>query len=708
MKELTKYGAELGYTCCGRAIAAARALGTFNQRESLTMPTGFGREICGDLSIVETREWLVTNGIGGYGSGSVAGSITRGYHGLLVAAVRPPVDRRIMLVKFDEKVTYRGTVYDLATNRWGSGVVSPEGYKNIQRFELNGSVPVWTYACADALIEKRVWMKNGANTTYITYALVRAAEPVQISVSAIVDNRVFHNTGSVAWPATASALPNGVRLVWGGDALPLTIRSSSGTVTVGLDLYSNFYLPAETARGLNDHDSHVHAATFNATIVPGATIVFLGSAEADAAFDDQALQQRLDADRDALAAWQRARVAGASQAPPWVEQMVLAAGQFIVSRPTQSRTDGKSIIAGYHWFEDWGRDTMISLPGLTLVAGRPEVAAPILRTFAQFVSQGMLPNRFPDGTDQPAYNTMDATLWYFQAIRACHAATNDDSLIRDLYPILEQIVEFHVKGTRFNIHVDAGDGLLYGGQDGVQLTWMDAIVNGRVITPRIGKPVEVNALWYSAMTIMTAFSERLAKPSDTYRKLASSALGGFDRFWNSATNYCFDVLDGPHGNEASLRPNQILAVSLPESPLSVARQRAVVDACAHALLTSCGLRSLAPSDSAFKGAYGGPQEQRDGAYHEGTVWNWLLGPFIDAHLKVYGDADAAMRLIEPLRDHLNTAGLGTISEIFGGDAPFPPAGCIAQAWSVAETLRSFDSIERFRALKARQSEKVTA
>jgi predicted glycogen debranching enzyme len=673
------------------------------------MATGFGREICGNLSIAETREWLVTNGIGGYGSGSVAGSITRGYHGLLVAAIKPPVDRRVMLVKLDEKVTYRGTVYDLATNRWANGAVSPEGYKNIQRFELDGSVPVWTYACADALIEKRIWMKQGANTTFVAYTLVAAPEPVEISVSAIVDNRVFHNTGEVAWPAPVTALPDGVRVVSGApDALPLTIRCQSGTAAVDVELYHDFYLPEETARGLRDRDDHVHAATFHATISPGATLQFLGSGEANAAFDDQALDQQRKADSDALAAWQRARVAGAGDAPAWIEQIVLAANQFVVSRPAPNEPNGMSVIAGYHWFEDWGRDTMISLPGLTLVAGRPDVAAPILRTFAQFVSQGMLPNRFPDGADQPMYNTIDATLWYFQAIRSCHEATNDDSLLGDLYPVLQGIVDFHVKGTRYNIHVDPADGLLYGGQDGVQLTWMDAIVNGRVITPRIGKPVEVNALWYSALKIMAAFSERLGKPSDTYEKLAASALAGFGRFWNPATGYCFDVLDGPHGNEASLRPNQIFAVSLRESPLSADRRRAVVDACVHALLTSHGLRSLAPTDPAYIGNYGGPQTQRDAAYHQGTVWAWLLGPLIDAHLKVYQDADAAMRIIVPLRDHLNAAGLGTVSEIFGGDAPFPPAGCIAQAWSVAETLRSFDSIERFRASTRGQSKKDIA
>jgi predicted glycogen debranching enzyme len=668
------------------------------------MPIGFGREICGDLSIAESREWLVTNGIGGYSSGSVAGSITRGYHGLLVAALRPPVDRRVMLVKCDERVTCRGSTYDLATNRWASGAVAAEGYKNIQRFELDGSIPVWTYACGDALLEKRIWMQSAANTTFIAYHLISAIEPVQISISAIVDNRVFHNTGSVAWPATATVLSDGIRVVSGGpDARPLVIRTSSGSVAQTLEIYRDFYLPAETARGLRDRDDHVHAANFNATIAPGATLQILASAEASADFDAQSLDRRRSRDRTLVAGWQSARVAGADPAPDWMEQMVLASDQFVVNRPTSQQPAGKSVIAGYHWFEDWGRDTMISLPGLTLVTGQSAIAGPILRTFAEFVNQGMLPNRFPDGASQPEYNTIDATLWYFQAIRVYQETTGDDSLVRDLYPVLQQIVDFHVNGTRYNIHVDPADGLLYGGQNGVQLTWMDAKVGDLVVTPRIGKPVEVNALWYNALLTMAGFSDRLGQAADSYRKLAASAKAGFARFWNPALGYCFDVLDGPHGNEALLRPNQLLAVSLPESPLTADQQRAVLDACSRELLTSHGLRSLAPSDPAYQGVYGGDQAHRDAAYHEGTVWAWLFGPFIDAHLRVYQDPDAAMRFLDPLRDHLNAAGVGTVSEIFGGDAPFLPGGCIAQAWSVAETLRSFDRIERVRASKRQQA-----
>jgi predicted glycogen debranching enzyme len=656
----------------------------------------FGREIAGELEVAEQREWLVTNGIGGYGSGTVACTITRGYHGLLVAAVQPPVDRRVMLVKLDETVTYRNASYELAANRWVSGAVAPDGFKNIESIELDGSVPVWRFACAEALIEKRIWMKHGANTTYVAYTVLTAADAIGLSIRAIVDNRVFHNTGQVAWPAQVEAIEGGLRVTSGGEgSRPLVLLANSGEATIANELYSGFYLPAETARGLNDRDDHVHAGTFQATIAPGATLLVLASAESDPTFEDGALDQRRQRDQSLIARWNGARPAGGDASPPWIDQLVLAADQFIVDRPTASAPDGKSVIAGYHWFEDWGRDTMISLPGLALVTGQVEVAAPILRTFARYVSEGMLPDRFPDAGGQPEYNTIDATLWYFQAIRAYHDASGDDGLLRELWPKLTDIVQWHVNGTRYDIKVDAADGLLRGGVEGVQLTWMDAVVGGRVITPRIGKPVEVNALWYNALVAMASFADRLGEPSATYRTQADAALKGFERFWNPDAGYCFDVLDGPAGNDPSLRPNQLLAVSLPESPLADAQWRAVVDTCAHALLSSHGLRSLAPSDPAYVGFYGGDQSQRDSAYHQGTVWAWLIGPFVDAHLRVYGDPAAARRFLEPFGDHLSAAGLGTISEIFDGDAPFAPRGCIAQAWSVGEVLRAFAAISRY-------------
>jgi predicted glycogen debranching enzyme len=374
---------------------------------------------------------------------------------------------------------------------------------------------------------------------------------------------------------------------------------------------------------------------------------------------------------------------------------VLAADQFIVSRSSPDEPSGKTIIAGYPWFSDWGRDTMISLPGLTLATGRPEIARSILRTFARHVDQGMIPNRFPDQGEVPEYNTVDATLWYFEAVRAYYGITEDNDLIQELFPVLADIIDWHCRGTRYNIHLDPADGLLYAGEPGVQLTWMDAKVGDWVVTPRIGKPVEVNALWYNALRTMAKLARRVGKPHQEYEAIADRAQARFARFWSPKLGYCYDVLDGPNGDDASLRPNQIFAVSLPESPLNAAQQRGVVDVCARSLLTSHGLRSLAPDDPQYQGRYGGNQTQRDGAYHQGTVWGWLIGSFVLAHLRVYNNPAKAREFLEPMENHLYTHGVGSLSEIFDGDAPMTPNGCIAQAWTVAELLRAWLATENF-------------
>ena len=307
----------------------------------------------------------------------------------------------------------------------------------------------------------------------------------------------------------------------------------------------------------------------------------------------------------------------------------------------------------------------------------------------------MLPNRFPDEGEVPEYNTVDATLWYFEAIRAYHEATKDDALLRDLYPALREIVEWHLQGTRFQIQVDPADGLLYSGEQGVQLTWMDAKVGDWVVTPRQGKAVEINALWYNALRIMADFSSRLGEPSEPYSDQAGRAAASFTRFWNEEAGHCYDVIDGPGGDDPALRPNQLFAVCLFHSPLPEVQQRAVVDACARHLLTSHGLRSLdpgrhqglAPHDPAYVGHYGGSRRQRDAAYHQGTVWGWLIGPFVRAHLRVYRDPATARSFLQPLLHQLESHGLGSLSEVFDGDPPFTPRGCIAQAWTVAEVLR---------------------
>ena len=514
--------------------------------------------------------------------------------------------------------------------------------------------------------------------------------PLTLRVKALVSYRDYHaTTRSGDWRMDIARVADGLRVTAFDGARSLLLLAPGAAAEPAHAWYQNFDLPREQERGLDHLDDQLHAGSFWAMLAPGAALTLTLSAETAPSPDgDAAWERRARHEADVLERWTRTRP-DAAAAPEWIRRLVLAADQFLVRRPLPDDPDGATVIAGYHWFGDWGRDTMIALPGLTLATGRTEVARKILTTFARFVDRGLLPNRFPDGGEAPEYNTADATLWYVEAIRAYHEATGDDGLLKDLYPALESILGWHRHGTRYGIWQDADDGLLAAGEPGVQLTWMDAKVGDWVVTPRIGKPVEINALWYNALVAMAAFARRLRRPAADLEAQAARVAAGFGRFWNAREGWCYDVLDGPDGHEATLRPNQIFAVSLPASPLPPERRRAVVDACARHLVTSYGLRSLAPSDPRYVARYGGDQRARDGAYHQGAVWSWLLGPFALAHLAAYGDADTARSFLAPLADHLADHGLGSIAEIFDGDPPFAPNGCIAQAWSVAETLRAW-------------------
>ncbi|MEH1883177.1 amylo-alpha-1,6-glucosidase [Nostoc sp.] len=662
----------------------------------------FGREICGNLDTGESREWLVSNGIGGYASGTVAGLLTRRYHGLLVAALKPPLGRTLMLAKLDETVLYDNRSYSLDTNRWADGTVGPHGYQSIERFSLEGTIPLWRFAVADALLEKRVWMQQGVNTTYVQYTLRRATQPLKLTLKAMVNYRDYHSdTQSNDWKMSVEEVEQGICVTAYPGAVPVYLLSDGGSASVAHDWYYGFDLAVERYRGLRDKEDHLHAATFEVTLNPGEAMsttgcayAFVASTEKQANLNaEAALKLRRAQEQKLTGIWKTNQPLQTKESPIWIKQLILAADQFIVDRPMPEDPNGKTIIAGYHWFGDWGRDTMISLPGLTISTGRPEVARSILRTFARYVDQGMLPNRFPDAGDRPEYNTVDATLWYFEAVRAYYSATDDDNLLAELFPVLADIIDWHCRGTRYNIHLDPADGLLFAGVPGVQLTWMDAKVDDWVVTPRIGKPIEVNALWYNALRTMAKFARHLGKPHQEYEAMAERAKYRFSRFWNKETGYCYDVLDSPDGDDAALRPNQIFAVSLPESPLTPAQQRGVVEACGQTLLTSHGLRSLAPDHPKYQGKYGGNQYQRDGSYHQGTVWGWLLGPFVLAHLRVYKNPDRSRQFLEPMANHLTAHGLGSLSEIFDGDAPMTPRGCIAQAWTVAEILRAWFATE---------------
>lgn len=652
----------------------------------------FGREICGSLEIAEQREWLVTNGIGGYASGTISGNLTRRYHGLLVAALNPPVGRSLLVAKLEETASCGRIEYALATNRWASGAVEPEGYLNIESFRLEGTTPVWRFALADALIEKRIWMRHGENTTYVQYSLLRGSGPVHLAVKALVNYRDFHSsTHAGNWQMKIESVEHGLQITAYDGAIPFYLLSADAQFDARHEWYRDYFLPMERERGLDDHEDHLLAATASLKLAIRGSATFVLSSDPGADLDGaQGLAMDVERERNLCSQWQTSDSQGASAAPAWVRQLILAADQFIVKRNLLDEPDGRSVIAGYHWFGDWGRDTMIALPGLTLTTSRPEIARKILFAFARYVDKGMLPNNFPDAGGQPEYNTVDAALWYFEAVRQYFEATKDAEAVSKLYPVLAEIINAYLKGTRYNIHVDQADGLLYAGESGVQLTWMDAKVGDWVVTPRIGKPVEVNALWYNALMTMARLAPSTGESAEPFQKMAELAHKNFSKFWNSAGGCCYDVIDDPRaGNDASLRPNQIFAVSLPDSPLSSEQQKAVVDVCAQRLLTSHGLRSLAQSEPGYQGRYGGSPRERDGAYHQGTVWGWLMGPFVLAHLRVYGDREAAQSFLEPLGMQIFSHGLGTLSEIFDGDAPFTPRGCIAQAWTVAEVLRAW-------------------
>jgi len=674
-----------------RSLACPGKKGASSAKAS---PVEFGREVCGSLDVAESREWLVTNGIGGFASGTVSGNLTRRYHGLLIAALQPPVGRTQLVAKIEESIRHHGVDYDLATNRWASGAVEPKGYVNIESFRLDGTSPVWQYAFGDVLLEKRVWMQHGENTTYVRYSLARGSGPVALELKLLVNYRDFHSsTHAGDWRMCVEPVEQGVKVSAFDGAVPFYLLSAGASPEIRHDWHRACFLPAERYRGLDDREDHLLAAAFRIDLQPEQSVTIVSTTRADAELDGaRALQIRSEHDRQLLSLWSTANPESAPSVPDWVHQLVLAADQFIVKRSLPDEPEGRSVIAGYHWFGDWGRDTMIALPGLTLVTGRPEVAKKILLAFARYVDHGMLPNNFPDAGGRPEYNTVDAALWYFEAVRQYFDATQDKETLASLYPVLAQIVKAHLDGTRYQIHVDDSDGLLYAGEPGVQLTWMDAKVGDWVVTPRIGKPIEVNALWYNALESMAAFAPVVSKSGAPFARMAATVKRSFTKFWNEDAGCCYDVIDSLGiGNDASLRPNQIFAASLPKSPLTGDQQKAVVDICGRRLLTSHGLRSLAQGELGYQPRYGGTPWERDSAYHQGTVWGWLIGPFILAHLRVYEDRNTAREFLEPLGKQIVSHGLGTLSEIFDAEPPFTPRGCIAQAWTVAEVLRAWQA-----------------
>jgi predicted glycogen debranching enzyme len=660
-------------------------------------------------SALET-EWLVTNGLGGFACGTVAQANTRRYHGLLIATLRPPLERVLMLSKVDPTVRYGGAEWALGCNEFADGTLAPRGFEHLSAFSIELGIPTWSYAFADALLQQRVWMDRGSNTTYLCYTLLAATQAVELELLPLCTYRDYHSHSGGGWQLEVTVERRSLTINAFPGARPYCLTIDRGEVIAGSDWYWGFRHRAEARRGLDANEDLYRPGAFRTRLAAGQSVTLIASAQPPGARPSRGALSRETARQRALLRAAHGVACGAT--PRWIRQLTLAADQFIVARgDATARSGGTSVIAGYPWFGDWGRDTMISLPGLTVSTGRAADANSILRTFALHVSEGMLPNRFPDGGEPPEYNTVDATLWYFHAIDAYLQTTRDHALLRDLYPTLRDIVEWHQRGTRYGIRVDANDGLLRAGVAHVQLTWMDAKFGDWVVTPRIGKPVEVNALWHFALERMVAWSAALgqAEAAELYTGEAQRVRESFiAAFWCEDLGYLYDVIDGPGGEsdargrrvDSSLRPNQIFAVSLSPGLLDARRARLVVNACSRELLTPVGLRSLSPHHGAYAGSYAGSPRDRDAAYHQGTVWGWLLGPFVLAHYRVYADAAQAQALLAGLVPHLGEACLGTISEIFDGDSPHTPRGCIAQAWSVAETLRAWFTITTAEASRA--------
>ena len=653
-----------------------------------------------------SREWLVTNGLGGYASGTVIGALTRRFHGLLVAALPSPLGRMMLLTHLEERLTFRDGHRDwLGLHGTTGQLAQAEAGKYLEEFRLEAGLPVWRYVVNGAVIEKSLLMPHGQNTVHVTYRLLEGARRVRLSLRPMVGFRP-HEAPVDRSPVdgyTVSA--RGQRIEVSADEqqppLRLVLHAATGGFVFDDQAIRDVRYLVEERRGYDYAGPLWSPGRFRTDLLRGAPVTVIASAEPwdmlAAVNPDDAL---------AMERARRARLicmASTSVRTGVGAELVLAADQFLMKpisrthdqvRAQASGGQARSVIAGYPWFTDWGRDTMISLEGLTLTTGRVTEARDILRTFAYHVRDGLIPNMFPEGGNEGLYHTADATLWFFHALDRYHRYTGDDLLLRELLPTMQRIVEAHRVGTSFGIGVDPEDGLLRQGAEGYQLTWMDAKVDDWVVTPRRGKAVEINALWYNAVRLLAGWLRDRDEidTSDALDLYAAQVRASFNsRFWNDRTGYLFDVVDGEDGDDDACRPNQLFAMSLRHPVLETQHWDAVLGVVERELLTPVGLRSLSPAHPEYKRQYFGDLRTRDAAYHQGTVWSWLIGPFVDAWLARHpNDAAAARRFVEPGLAHLDEGCVGSVSEVFDAEAPYAPRGCIAQAWGVAEWLRAWE------------------
>jgi len=626
-----------------------------------------------------TFEWLETNGLGGWSSSTIIGCNTRRYHGLLVAATNPPAERFSLLSKLDETIIVDGQRYELGINQFTGDVFNPLGNQFLDEFERN-LFPEWTYRVEGIELKKTIAMIHGENTVIIIYDLIKSPKSLLLEFLPLISARSYHqlqkSETNFWWDidfhdGIFSNQPH-------ANSPRLFISVPGASYSHHPQWFYNFEYQIEKDRGLDNMEDLFNLGKFLVAMQEGESLGLIVSTENPAKHDAHTLLAQENLRRRSLLV--------GFKGDGMTKVLTLAADQFIVKRGA----DLRSVIAGYHWFTDWARDTMIALPGLCLSTSRFEDAKMILKEFASVVSMGMLPNRFKDDGGLE-YNNVDGTLWFFVAIHKYLEATGDKIFVlEDLLPTLRDILEWHEWGTRFNIHAEE-DGLLYAGEPGTQLTWMDAKVGDWVITPRMGKAVEINALWYNAQRIYAGLlmlngEVEEAKVADAAAsRTRESFLAGF---WNAELDYCYDVIDGP-GKDASVRPNAIFTISLPFALFEGDKAESILKLVKERLYTPIGLRTLDPADPRYKSNYTGDLTQRDNAYHQGTVWTWLLGPYVDAIMKIKGEyaIDEARTVTEAFKYHLSEAGIGTVSEIADAEPPFLPRGCIAQAWGVGEWLR---------------------
>jgi predicted glycogen debranching enzyme len=628
-----------------------------------------------EFATVSAMEWLETNGLGGYSCSTVSGIHTRRYHGLLVASTEPPVGRKVLLSKLDETIVIGQQRFELGANQY-PGAVHPRGYQHLKSFERD-LFPVFEFEAGGVTIKKTIAAVHGENTTLVLYDVLKASQPFRLEFLPLCSARDHHNichaNDAISQEYT---FRDGIFSTRNYQDSPELFISVPGSEFIAArHWYHNFEYELERYRGLEYQEDLFNHGRLFLQLKEGDQLGIIVSTENPAGRDAAKLFEKELQRREALVA--------SFNFNDNIRRLVLASDQFVVKRGA----DLKTIIAGYPWFSDWGRDTMIALPGICLVTGKYDDAKKILKAFASSVSEGMLPNRFLDHGEKPEYNTIDATLWFFQAIYKYFCYTKDKEFIREILPVMRDIIAWHYKGTRFNIHVDA-DQLLTGGADGVQLTWMDARVGDWVVTPRRGKAVEINALWYNALCVMAELSDD-AEESKMYQQKASHAKYSFNElFWNARQAALYDHVDGSYYND-DVRPNQIYALSLAFPVISHERARFVFKLVTDKLFTPRGLRSLSPDNRAYVANYGGDPWARDSAYHQGTVWSFLIGPYVDALFFVEGDQakQKATAIINSFFEHLNERGIGTVSEIFDAQPPHVPRGCFAQAWGVGEVLR---------------------